>query len=60
MLHTLVVSTDPVAADAVALGLTKWAGQTIQPREVEHIRMAGVMGVGQADLKQIKIIKKRT
>ena len=58
-LHTLVVSTDPVAADVVALGLTKWGGQNVTLRDVEHIRMAGVMGLGQSDIKQIKIIKKR-
>ena len=58
-LHTLVISADPVAADVVALGLTRWGGQSLKPRDVEHIRMAGVMGLGQADLKQIKIIKKR-
>ena len=58
-LHTLVVSTDPVAADAVALGLTRWGGQSLKPRDAEHIRMAAVLGLGQADLSKIKVIKKR-
>ena len=58
-LNAMVVSTDPVAADVVALGLTKWNGQSVAPRDVAHIRMAAVLGLGVADLKKIKVIKKR-
>lgn len=59
ILNTLVVSTDPVAADAVALGLTQWGNQSLSPRDVEHIRAAGVLGLGESDLSKIKIVKKR-
>ncbi len=58
-LKTLVISTDPVAADAVALGLTQWGNQTLSPREVEHIKAASLLGLGVADLSKIKVIKKR-
>ncbi len=58
-LHALVVSTDPVAADAVALGLTQWKRQRLAPKDVEHIAAAAKLGVGIADLSKIKIIKKR-
>ena len=58
-LNTLVISTDPVAADAVALGLTRWAKQKLTPDQVEHIMMAEKLGLGVADLTKIKIIKKK-
>jgi uncharacterized protein (DUF362 family) len=58
-LSTLVVSTDPVAADAVALSLTQWNNQNLTPRDVEHIQAAGLLGLGVADLSRIKIIKKQ-
>jgi uncharacterized protein (DUF362 family) len=58
-LQTLVVSTDPVAADTVALGLTKWGNQALVVRDVEHIGAAALLGLGVADLAKIKVIKKR-
>lgn len=58
-LNTLVVSTDPVAADAVALGLTRWNNQKLQVRQIAHIKAAGLLGLGQHDLSKIKIVKKR-
>jgi uncharacterized protein (DUF362 family) len=58
-LHTLVVSTDPVAADAVAVGLTQWNKQSLKPTDIAHIVNAGLLGLGQADLSKIKIVKKR-
>jgi uncharacterized protein (DUF362 family) len=58
-LNTIVVSTDPVAADAVALGLTQWGSQNLTPKDVDHIPAAALLGLGEADLAKIKIIKKR-
>lgn len=58
-LNTIVVSTDPVAADAVALGLTQWGGQSLTVKDVEHISLAGLLGLGEADLGKVKIVKKR-
>ena len=58
-LNTIVVSTDPVAADAVTLGLTRWGKQKLLPAQVEHIVMAEKLGLGVADLSKIKIIKKK-
>jgi uncharacterized protein (DUF362 family) len=58
-LNTLVVSTDPVAADAVALGLTQWGGRSLTTKDVQHISAAGLLGLGQADLGKVKIVKKR-
>jgi uncharacterized protein (DUF362 family) len=58
-LSTLVVSTDPVAADAVALGLTQWNNQTVAVRDVEHITAASLLGLGVSDLAKIKVVKKK-
>jgi uncharacterized protein (DUF362 family) len=58
-LNTIIVSTDPVAADAVALGLTQWNNQNLTVRDVQHIQNAALLGLGVADLSKIKIIKKR-
>jgi uncharacterized protein (DUF362 family) len=58
-LHTIIVSTDPVAADAVAVGLTQWNKQRLKPEEIEHIKAAALLGLGVADLSKIKIVKKR-
>ena len=58
-LNTLVVSTDPVAADAVAIGLTQWNNQSLSLRDVPHIKNAGLLGLGESDLSKVKIIKKR-
>lgn len=58
-LDTIIVSTDPVAADAVALALTKWNNQNLTPRDVEHIQAAALLGLGVADLSKIRVIKKR-
>jgi len=59
-LDTIVISTDPVAADAVALSLTLWADRSLAARDVPHIKAAALLGLGVADLSKIKIIKKRT
>lgn len=58
-LDTLVISTDPVAADAVAVTLTQWNRQRLGPGDVEYIVKAGKLGLGEADPAKIKIIKKR-
>lgn len=58
-LHKLVVGTDPVATDAVAVGLTRWKRQQLKPQDVEHLRLAAELGIGVADLSSIKVVKKR-
>jgi len=59
VLNTLVVSNDPVAADTVALGLTRWDRRRVTPAQVAHLKYAALLGIGQGDLTRIKIIKKR-
>jgi uncharacterized protein (DUF362 family) len=47
--HTLVISPDAVAADAVACGLLK-----VAPEKVGHVRLAEQAGVGRARGLQVK------
>ena len=48
--HEIIFATDPVAADTYAASLFKKT-----PADVPHIKIAGEMGVGCADLAKIKI-----
>lgn len=43
-------SCDPVAADAYAATLLK-----LEPREVDHIRCAWELGMGEMDVKRMEI-----
>lgn len=49
-LDTVIVSADPVAADAYAAGLFG-----MKPEAVDHIRLAAEMGLGRIDLDALKI-----
>lgn len=55
----LVVGTDPVATDAVALRLAKWKGKRLSPADVKHLAHAAKLGVGVLDLGKIRVIEKR-
>ena len=48
--HEIILSKDPVAADAYAASLF---GK--RPADVPHIRIAGEMGVGCSDLSKVKV-----
>ena len=48
--HEIILSRDPVAADAYAASLF---GKT--PADVPHIRIAAEMGVGRSDLAKVKV-----
>ena len=58
-LNTLIISTDPVAADAVAVGLTRWDKRKLKPEQVAHIQLAAKLGLGVAELGKIKVVKKK-
>jgi len=51
-LHTLIVSTDTVAADAYATTLFG-----MKPDEIETTRLGAAMGLGEADLNKVKIVQ---
>ena len=52
VLDTVIASADPVAVDAYA---TTFFG--LQPQEIESTVAAHGLGLGEMDLKKIKIIK---
>ena len=58
LLKTLVAGKDPVAVDAYATTITTWYGKKFQPGNIKHIVNAYNMGLGQMDMKKLKI--KRT
>jgi len=52
---TIIAGTDPVAVDAVALGVADWYGRTIAPVQIKHIAAAHAMGLGTMQLERINI-----
>jgi uncharacterized protein (DUF362 family) len=53
----IIASTDMVAADAYTVSIIKWYGKSIDPGQVEHIRLAQEQGLGSMDLKSLKLEK---
>ncbi len=53
--NQLIFGTDPVAVDAYCAGLVEK-----KPTEIEHIVLAGELGVGTPDLKRVEIVRIRT
>ncbi len=49
-MKTLIISEDIVAADAAAAKLFG-----VDPKSIDHIRIAAEMGVGRIDLDKLKI-----
>jgi uncharacterized protein (DUF362 family) len=49
-LETIIVSTDMVAADAMAVERGTWYGRKFKARQVKHIRMAHERGLGRMDV----------
>ena len=52
---TVIVSKDPVAADAYATSAFEWYGKKYAPKQVGHIRMAAERGLGRMDLEKMTI-----
>lgn len=49
----VIASADPVAADATAVASYEWYGRKMQPRQVEHIRLAHERGLGRMDIENL-------
>ncbi len=58
--QTIVAGIDPVAVDALGVGLVEWYGQKLKPSEVKHIVAAHDMGLGSMNVDQMNIIRKNT
>jgi len=50
---TVIASRDMVAADAKAVTLVRWYGQTVPPKKVGHIREAHERGFGRMDVENL-------
>jgi len=50
---TIIASSDMVAADATAVAMFEWYGRKMQPRQVEHIRIAHERGLGRMDIEKL-------
>jgi len=58
--QTIVAGIDPVAVDALGVGLVKWYGQKLKPSEIKHIVAAHDMRLGSMNVDQMNIIRKNT
>lgn len=51
----VIASTDPVAADALAVASYTWYDRKIEPRQVAHILKAHERGLGRMDIENLNI-----
>ncbi|MDR2573007.1 MAG: DUF362 domain-containing protein [Desulfovibrio sp.] len=49
----VIASADPVAADATAVTSYEWYGRKIQPRQVQHLRLAHQRKLGRMDIEAL-------
>jgi len=55
----VVAGEDPVAVDAVAVGLGPWYGRMIRPGQVRHLRAAADAGLGHLQQQRITVVERR-
>ncbi len=55
--NEVIASADPVAADAMATSRYTWYDQKIQPRQVNHIRLAHERRLGRMDIENMRTIE---
>lgn len=53
----IIVSADPVAADATAVSLYQWYERSIAPRQVRHIQLAHQRGLGRMDIEKLQTLR---
>lgn len=52
---TIIAGVDPVAVDAVAVGVADWYGKKTAPHQIRHIAAAHAMGLGTMQPERIEI-----
>ncbi len=52
--NTVIASRDMVAADAQAVSMIPWYGRSMDPGQVEHVRLAHERGLGRMDVEQLR------
>lgn len=58
-MNTVIAARDMVAADAQAVRMFEWYGQTMQPRQVRHIQLAHERGLGRMDVENLSRVEDR-
>lgn len=56
----IIVSTDFVAADAMAVEMGTWYGRTFRGHQVKHIQMAHARGLGNMDVASLSVKEVRS
>jgi len=56
-LRTVIAGVDPLAVDAYACTLVPWNNRSLSARMVKHLKHASSIGIGEMDLKKLKIVK---
>lgn len=53
----IIVSADPVAADATVVSLYQWYDRVIAPHQVRHIQLAHQRGLGRMDIENLQALR---
>jgi uncharacterized protein (DUF362 family) len=53
--NTIIAGVDPVAVDAVSVGVADWYGRKTLPSQIQHIAAANAMGLGTIQLERIEV-----
>jgi uncharacterized protein (DUF362 family) len=59
-MNKIIVSTDFVAADAMAVEMGTWYGRTFKGHQVKHIQMAHARGLGNMDVASLVVKEVRS
>ncbi|MBC8231942.1 DUF362 domain-containing protein [bacterium] len=54
-LNSVIIGTDPVAVDSYAVTLASWNNRKLEPKDVDYIRIAAKLGLGEMDLSKIDV-----
>ncbi|MBM3240559.1 DUF362 domain-containing protein [Candidatus Poribacteria bacterium] len=54
-LNSVIIGTDPVAIDSYAVNLARWNNRKLEPENVDYIRIAAKLGLGEMDISKVSI-----
>ncbi|HIE30312.1 TPA: DUF362 domain-containing protein [Candidatus Poribacteria bacterium] len=54
-LNTVIIGTDPVAVDSYAVTLARWDKRKLEPEDVDYIRIAAKLGLGEMNLGKVVV-----
>jgi uncharacterized protein (DUF362 family) len=56
-LNSIIIGTNPVAIDSYAVTLAPWNKRKLEPEDVDYIRIAAKLGLGEMNLSQVAVKK---